>query len=466
MTRAFALVLLLLAAVLWTVLVKQAPVLNNVERARPSTLAPPPSRPAVKFPLRVAPNRRFLEDSEGKPFLVKGDSAWSLVTQLKREDVDVYLRDRRSRGFNTILVSLIEHYFATHAPANAYGDQPFMTPGNFDTPNEAYFSYADWVIQRAYDEGFLVLLAPSYAGASGGHEGWYREMVANGTAKLRDYGRYVGRRYSRFPNIIWVENGDYNPPKKELARAVAEGIHETDPSALHTAHNATGTPGIDLWATEPWLQLNNVYTWGPIFPDARAQYLWTPRFPFILIESKYENEPGIAPQRLRAQAYQALLTGAAGHVFGNYPIWYFDGTSDYPGVPSGWRKALPSVGARSMSHLHGLFAHLPWQDLKPDVDNTFLVTGQGTGHGRAVAALAGDRSTAVVYIPDDRTIRLNLSRLAGRHLRARWFDPSNGAIFDVAGSPLQIDGIQRFRPSVKNAEGAGDWVLLLDVEKP
>jgi hypothetical protein len=465
MIRVVGYILLLLALSFWVVSLTQDPVRNTVEAASPTTLPPAPPSAAVKFPLKIASTKRYLEDSEGKPFLVRGDAAWSLIAQLKREDVEEYLRDRRSRGFNTVLVSLIEHYFATRAPANAYGDQPFLSPGNFNTPNEAYFAYVDWVLQYAYKEGFLVLLAPCYSGAGGGSEGWYAEMVANGPEKLRDYGRYVGRRYRQFPNIIWVENGDYNPPNKALTRAVAEGVQETDPNALHTAHNETDTAGIEYWGYEPWLKLNNVYTWGPVFRDALEQYRRTPTLPFILIEGQYENGPGVTPQRLRGQAYHALLSGAAGHVFGNSPIWYFDGTTDYPKVPRGWQKAMADKGSQSMAQLHELFAHLSWQSLEPDLENTFLISGQGSGFGRAVAALTNDHAAAVVYVPDNRIVKLNLALLAGPKIRAQWYDPTNGAVFEIARSPMQPEDAQKFRPAVKNAEGAEDWVLLLKSEK-
>ncbi len=136
----------------------------------------------ITFPLAVAPGGRTLVDAAGKPFLLHGEAAWSLIAQLRREDVEIYLADRRARGFNAILVSLIERKYASHAPNNAYGAAPFLVPGDFTTPNEAYFAHADWVLRRAAEEGFLVLLTPSYAGFEGGDAGWYREMVAAGAA--------------------------------------------------------------------------------------------------------------------------------------------------------------------------------------------------------------------------------------------------------------------------------------------
>ena len=107
-----------------------------------------------------------------------------------------YLDDRRARGFNTVLVNLIEHQFANSPPANRYGQQPFLTPGNFSTPNDAYFAHAEWVVDQAAQRGMLVLLAPVYLGYGGGNEGWYQELKANGTTKCRQYGRYVGQRFA------------------------------------------------------------------------------------------------------------------------------------------------------------------------------------------------------------------------------------------------------------------------------
>ena len=43
------------------------------------------------FPLQVRRGRRFLTDAQGRPFLVIGDTAWSLIVQLTPEEIDRYL---------------------------------------------------------------------------------------------------------------------------------------------------------------------------------------------------------------------------------------------------------------------------------------------------------------------------------------------------------------------------------------
>ena len=87
----------------------------------------------IPFPLRVSANGRHLEDRLGQPFLIAGDTAWSLIAQLGAEDAARYLDDRTRRGFTAVIVNLIEHKFASHAPANRSGVPPFFSAWRFRT---------------------------------------------------------------------------------------------------------------------------------------------------------------------------------------------------------------------------------------------------------------------------------------------------------------------------------------------
>lgn len=420
-------------------------------------------RPArsAELPLAIAPNGRYFVDAAGAPFLIQGDAAWSLIAQLRREDVGRYLDDRRRRGFNAILVSLIEHRFATHAPKNAYGQAPFLAPGDFARPNEAYFAHADWVLRQAEKDGMLVFLTPCYTGINGGGEGWYREMVAAGPERLRQYGEYLGRRYRDFKNIVWVNAGDYNPPDKSLVRAVAEGIMKEEPQAFQTASGAPETAALDYWRGEPWLSVNSVYTYNPVYIAMRKEQAQDKRMPYFLLESAYENEHGATGQRLRMQAWQSVLMGAAGQIFGNNPIWHFDGPGLYA-TPFTWEEALDSDGARSMTHLGALMNALAWWRMQPDLGGSLLVDGFGSRAERAVAALADDGSFAVVYLPTRRDIVIDLGRLAGPHVAARWYDPADGNFADIAGSPFSANGRHRFAAKRDaNSAEQGDRVLVL-----
>ena len=155
-----------------------------------STLGLPSPSSAAVFPLKAGEDGRYLVDQKGEPFLVVGDTAWSLIVQLGEGDIDRYLEDRRKRGFNSIIVNLIEHKFCTAPPKTRAGLTPFTQVGDFSTPDPDYFDFAHKVVKKANERGIVAWLFPAYLGYGGGDEGWFREMKASGRAHLRTYGRF------------------------------------------------------------------------------------------------------------------------------------------------------------------------------------------------------------------------------------------------------------------------------------
>jgi hypothetical protein len=422
------------------------------------------SNGGTQFPLRVESGKHYPTDREGRPFFMHGDTAWSLIADLKEEEAYLYLEDRKARGFNTVLVNLLEHRFARNAPANAYGEKPFADNGDLIVPNEAYFANADRVLQKACELGFLVLLAPAYLGYGGGNDGWYQEMAAAGVARLDAYGRFVGRRYRRFDNIMWVNGGDYNPADKDLVRAVAKGIMEEDPNALGTVHAAPETAPLEFWGHEPWLMVNNLYTYDPVHAAANRAHDIGRGMPFFLMESAYEFEHGADEHRIRVQAYQAIISGAFGHLYGNNPIWHFGGPGLHKPTMK-WKEALDSPGAKSMEVLSGFVSLIKWWLLEPDSKNTLLVDGLGKDMGRAVAATTRDRSYAVVYMPRNKGVTVDLARLSATSVNARWRDPTSGKATDVEGSPFKARRTG-FKPPERNSRGYPDWILELTAQDP
>ena len=202
--------------------------------------ASPSSAFEQRYPLKVAEGQRILLDQEGAPFLVVGDTAWSLIVQLHEADIDQYLDDRRSRGFNAIIVNLIEHKFCTDPPRTRAGLAPFKKDGDLSAPEAAYFDFAHRVVAKACDRGIAVWLTPAYLGAGGGDEGWFRDIKAGGRATLRAYGRFVGKRFADLPNIVWLIGGDFTPKKDDLwtVTELAEGIREVDRAHLMSGHGA------------------------------------------------------------------------------------------------------------------------------------------------------------------------------------------------------------------------------------
>jgi hypothetical protein len=412
----------------------------------------PPSY-AQAYPLKISDNKRYLVGQGGTPFFWSGEAAWSLIAQVSKEDAVLYLSDRAQKGFNVVMVNLIEHAFCTNPPSNYYGDRPF-TGTAFITPNEAYFAHADYVINQAAQRGFVVLLFPLYLGYGCGNEGWCNDVKAASTPAMRAWGQYVGNRYKNFDNIVWCIGGDTDPtPVKDKVREFVKGILDNDTRHLITAHN-DNTPAIYRWPGESWLNVNNAYAYDPpsLISQFQSAYQHSPVMPFFLIESTYENEHGATTQQLRAQAYWAVLSGGFGHIFGNCPIWHFGSSGDWCGSTN-WKGQLNSSGSVSMMYVQSLFMSRDWYLLVPDFNHSVMPAGWEPGD--ATAARTSDGHTVIAYLPDRRQVTMDLSKISGMGARYWWYKPSDGSV--SGGAVIPISGAHQFTPPAN-----GDWVLVID----
>jgi hypothetical protein len=68
-------------------------------------------------------------------------------------------------------------------------------------------------------------------------------------------------------------------------------------------------------------------------------------------------------------------------------------------------------------------------------------------------------------MPTSRVITVNLSKFSAP-VTARWYDPANGTFTSIAGSPFANSGSRQFSPPGANADGDGDWLLVLETSVP
>lgn len=409
------------------------------------------------FPLRASDNGRYFVDRENKPFLINGDTAWSLIGQVSREDADAYLRNCAEMGINSVIATLVESCYASLAPANFYGAVPFAEPGKLSTPQEGYFAHADWVIRRAAEYGILVVLAPAYLGCC--DDGYAQELrEKNSLEDAQCYGEWVGRRYREYANIVCVWGNDLNPGDlRDKIRAMAEGVRVADPDRLQTYHAAVENSARDQWEREDaWLNCNTVYTYRPVQEQCLREYRRMPVLPFFLFESRYEHDFMEADAaQTRQQAYTALLSGACGHHYGNHPIWHMNGKRDLPGEP--WMGHLRDEGRMALRHLRALFESRNWHMLIPDESHQVVTKDYGEGEHYVAAAQTLDRRTVMVYFPQRRKVTIDLGMIRGTRVLGSWFDPKAGAWHRIDAFPAS--GKHPFCPVA-----AGDWVLVLDGE--
>jgi hypothetical protein len=435
---------------------------NSADVTTPPAPAPGPG------PISVAPSGRYLVDQNGAPFLMTGDSPQSLIGNLTESDAELYFASRRAEGFNTVWINLLCNSYTGCRSDGATWDgvPPFTTPGDFSTPNEAYFAHADRILRLAGKYGLVVVLDPAETG------GWLDTMISNGVDKLRAYGQYLGRRYKDFPNIIWMHGNDYpswmtNDP---YVTAVALGIRDVDTSHLHTVELNPGSGSLDDPAWSPIIQLNASYTYQPTYDRVLYDFNHGNFLPTFMVESNYEFEqlsgpPGGTPLQLRRQEYWTLLSGATGQLYGNAYTWPFlcpqrDASGNCIG---GWKDKLDTPGQTQFGYVKALFEPRRWYDLVPDQGHTLVTDGLGT-YGTldyVTAARTPDGTLAIAYVPSSRTVTVDLSKFSGS-VTARWYDPTTGTFTSIADSPFTNAGNQQFTTPGTNGDGQDDWVLVLE----
>jgi len=180
-------------------------------------------------------NPHYLAYKDGTPFLWIGDTAWEIFHRLNREDALFYLQKRTAQEVNVIQAVAIAEFDGAGTP-NAYGDLPFIdkdplkpaiTPGN--NPDDAveydYFDHVEYIIDQAAQLGLYIGLLPCWGEYVIPREG---RGIFNTVEQTYSYGRFMGARFVKHPNIIWILGGDRQPDERPegvaLWRAMSEGI--------------------------------------------------------------------------------------------------------------------------------------------------------------------------------------------------------------------------------------------------
>lgn len=425
----------------------------------------------------VSDNRRFLVDADGAPFFWLGDTAWELFHRCSLAEAELYLANRRQKGFTVIQAAALAELDGLHTP-NANGDLPLLDDDPL-RPNEPYWRHVDAVIALAAQKGLYIGLLPTWGDKV--NLMWGVGPQVFDAASARAYGEFVGRRYREAANVIWIMGGDrpevadgvdYAPVWRALAAGVKAGVGG---HTLMTYHPKGGEGSSQTFHNDDWLDLN-MWQSGHMQPDLpnwemiTQDYQRTPVKPVLDGEPNYEDHP-IGPYHrqwqpehgyfdaydVRKQAYRAVFAGACGHTYGHHSIWqmYDQGREPKTFPLCTWKEALDRPGAAQMIHLRRLLESRPYLNRVPD--QSLLLTDPGAGGQHIRATRADDGSYALVYVPDARRdFQLDARRLSGAMLRCWWYDPRTGAARPIGEQPRS--GALAFT----TPDNGPDWVLAVD----
>jgi len=421
--------------------------------------------------LKVSENGRYLVKDDGQPFFYLGDTGWELFHKLSKDEAELYLENRRVKGFTVIQAVALAELDGLNTP-NAEGHLPLI--GSDPTkPNEPYWEHVDWVVDKAAEKGFFIGFLPTWGSY------WSGEKAVFNSENAFIYGEFIGKRYANKP-VIWILGGDRNILNKkeyEIIKSMALGLKKGDKGKHLITFHPMG-PGLssDYFHNEEWLDFNMYQSsHGGHNHDngfyAEHDYALKPAKPTLDGEPRYENvNAGFyfsGSNRLdifddydcRQAAYWSLLAGACGHTYGHGSIWRFreEGKTTSALVSSiPWKKAMDHPGAFQMGILKGLFVAYPWHKLVPA--QQIILSGPRDGGAKIRAAHASDGSFAFIYSPMGEQFTIDKNFLKGERFTESWFDPRYGITHRLLTSPTK--GIQTYTPPTSGR--GNDWILIIE----
>jgi hypothetical protein len=408
--------------------------------------AGPPSGETVfdrHGPIRVAAAGRYFEHLDGTPFLWLADTCWSGPLRSDDAEWHAYLATRTAQSFSGVQWVATQYLAATDGDRDRRRAFTGTGPITIDTE---FFQRLDRKVEAMARAGLLGVPVLLWAAE------WSDEavnMTNPGHRLAEDHAivlaRHMVARWDSYP-VAWILSGDgpYLGEKSARWQRIGRAVFGDVDHAPVTMHpNGMSWYGRDF-EQERWLDFVG-YQSGHGDDDATVRWLtegppateWRtqrPR-PVVNLEPPYEDHIGYqSGQRLTAAeirkrlAWSLLASPTAGVTYGGHGVWGWDDGSAPPenhpttGVPKPWREALLLPGARQVVHVARLFASIEWWRLEPAPE---IVEEQPGGHRHISASRSAGGDLALVYVPEDRHVRLDLSSLQ-IGLMGMWFDAETG----------------------------------------
>ncbi|HLO60504.1 MAG TPA: glycoside hydrolase family 140 protein [Bacteroidales bacterium] len=448
----------------------------------------------------------YLKYADGTPFFWLGDTGWELIHRLSREEIASYIQTRKEQGFNVIQTVIISEFIHSDKPVNFYNDsifiqedplKPAITTG--DNPADAieydFWDHVDYAVKTAASEGMYIALVPSWGE-------WViprtDKPLFNTLGQAYEYGHFIGNRYGKYPNIIWILGGDRHPDERKegiaLWRAMAEGIADgvnqenkydgrADYSNTLMTHHSFNSSS-QWFHNDDWIdfhmwgsyhaEINNPKAWQQAILDWNLE---SPK-PTMNGEPCYEGH-GInyavddngyfTSTDVRLAAYWSVFSGCAGFTYGAQPVWQFtDETRPKYSAKTlmNWQEGLKLPGASMMKYLKNLMES--FLNDYPLPDESVITGGQGDC-GDHLAAIRNE-SRIMVYIPTGHNVSVDAGVLKAEMLKASWFNPRNGEITKITSyknngpKEFAVPGMSESLNWLRSGRGC-DWVLIIEKEE-
>lgn len=404
-----------------------------------------------------------------EPFFLLGDTAWLLLHKLNLKEIERYLINRKSLGFNYIQAILVYNL------EESINEMPH---NHIDYSKDDFWTKAKKVVKLAAKLDIVVGLLPSWG--SNVKKGFINETNA------KEYALFLSNYFKDYSNIIWVIGGDV---RGDVAYKIFNILGQTlkdNTNNLITFH-PFGRTGSYLWFNDcSWLDFNmfqsghrrydqlTIGAWDDnnsnedSFGEDSYKYVIKSRTyknikPILDGEPSYEGivqglhdvkEAYWEASHVRRYAYWSVFEGACGFIYGNNSIIQFYNYEDDGayGVRESWLEALSSPGGAELQYLKDLMIECDFQTLKSHPE---LILNNKTYHHKT--QVCANDNTILIYTYKGDKLDIDLSSYKNKKLDLYIMNPENNskAYYDT----ITNQDTYTFRPTRKR-ELSNDWVLI------
>jgi hypothetical protein len=442
--------------------------------------------------IKVSNNGKFLIDKNGKPFFWLADTNWEMFHRLNREEAKDFIKIRSEQGYNILQAVALAEFNGVRSP-NRYGDLPLInedpeklavTEGNdpADSIQYDYWDHVDYIIKEAAAKNMYIGLLPTWGDKV--TMMWGEGPVIFNEANAKIYGSTLAKRYKDQWNIIWILGGDRPAVYKEkdeekdvrnIWRAMAQGVREVMGNDVFITYHTSGGEyrTTNFLLNENWLSMHSFQSghgsreadpWRWVEEDLVKE----PSKPTLDMEPCYEDHPVnpwdgkwtrkekgyFTAYDVRARTYRSVFAGGAGITYGHHHIWQFTDTGLSKPINIGdtiihWRTAALSLSRPYFSRVSD--QSIIQSDKGADYKNLLYATVDSSG------------SYAMIYLPQNKPVSIDLSKISGNQKNISWFDPRSGKVVKKEKINMKKEDpksrqIRNFTPPSTGS----DWVLVID----
>ena len=109
----------------------------------------------TKYANHISENGRYFMEGD-RPFFWLGDTAWLMFQKLNAEEIGLYLRNRREKGYNVIQTVLV------HTLPGVAESGCSLAPGLKNVTEGAYWEFVDEILDMAEGMGLYLGLLPAW----------------------------------------------------------------------------------------------------------------------------------------------------------------------------------------------------------------------------------------------------------------------------------------------------------------